>query len=132
MSGDAHDAAFDEDRGGPREPQNMISFPTNWDVHKSTKEVWPWQDAGAHSPGFSVVPSIFVEALFKKAPVPTPSDLTDHTVMTKCLDVTRYMEASLDLLVGEGLFHDEREDGSKVLIVFKHADELERRADRLT
>ena len=37
MSG--HDAAWDEDRGGPRDPLNLISFPMDGNLHKSTKKV---------------------------------------------------------------------------------------------
>ena len=46
------DVGFDEDRGGPRNKNNYLSFPVDGLVFKSTKDILPWVDAGPHeAPG---------------------------------------------------------------------------------
>ena len=63
------EAEWDEDRGGTRNPQNLISFPINGIFHNMTKMVMPWGPAGAHANDRVVVPSAYVERLFRMAPV---------------------------------------------------------------
>ena len=46
------DVGFDEDRGGPRNKNNYLSFPVDGLVFKSTKAIFPWVEAGPHeAPG---------------------------------------------------------------------------------
>ena len=51
-----HEGEWDEDRGGPRDPHNYISYPINGLVHHSTKNVWPWKACGSHDQGRVIVP----------------------------------------------------------------------------
>ena len=74
---------FDEDRGGPRRATNLLSFPSDGDVYLSTKDAWPWDeppvhDVGSTDEGRDVIPSVWIESLFKKAPVPQPRDLKEE------------------------------------------------------
>ena len=74
---------FDEDRGGPRRATNLLSFPSDGDVYLSTKDAWPWDeppvhDVGSTDQGRDVIPSVWIESLFKKAPVPQPRDLKEE------------------------------------------------------
>ena len=68
---------WDEDRGGPRDPLNMISFPTDSQFYKSTKDVLEWAPCGPHDQGRVVLPSVHLERLFRKAPVPDPKKLSN-------------------------------------------------------
>ena len=99
MSG--HDAAWDEDRGGTRDPLNLISFPMEGKFYKSTKKALEWQPCGSHDQGRVVIPAVHVERLFRKAPVPDPRKLDPLKMITRCLDVNNYMAEALDLLVIE-------------------------------
>ena len=85
------DAAWDEDRGGPTDSRNLISFPTGGDFYKATKAALPWSECGAHYEGRHVVASVFIEKLLRKAPVQDPSTFNTDHFMTKCLDVERYL-----------------------------------------
>ena len=84
----SHEAEWDEDRGGPRNPENLISFPKDGMVHQSTVNVIPWADCGAHAPNRVATPSRFVEKLFKMAPVKEPVSLNGLKLMTRCLNVS--------------------------------------------
>ena len=42
------DIAWDEDRGGPLNPSNLISFPKDGPFHTSTAKVLPWEESGPH------------------------------------------------------------------------------------
>ena len=104
---DAHDAEFDEYRGGLRTELCSISFPKEGDVYKATREVWPWAKAGAHDPDRVTVPGIFVEALFSESVVspPTSKALQVHGFLTKCLSEDHFVDA-LQKMIEEGLLHD--------------------------
>ena len=41
------DIAWDEDRGGTRNPLNLISFPNDCQFYKSTKKVFEWAPCGS-------------------------------------------------------------------------------------
>ena len=88
----AHGAEYDEDRAGPRDGNNYVSFPKHGVVHKATKKVWPWDPAGNHEQEERVlVPGVFVEALFAHAPVPKPEDLSPVKFLVKCLSLEAYV-----------------------------------------
>ena len=61
-------AEFDEDRGGPRHEANLISFPEDCDFYKSTLRAWPWRRV-EHEGARQAIASVFVESLFRLAPV---------------------------------------------------------------
>ena len=61
---------WDEDRGGARTRFNLISVPTSSELYQATRDALPWQPSGAHDGDtHRVIPSVSVEALFRKAPV---------------------------------------------------------------
>ena len=95
------DIAWDEDRGGTRNPLNLISFPNDCQFYKSTKKVFEWAPCGPHDQGRVVLPSVQLERLFRKAPVTDPRKLSNMKVMTRCLDVPNFLAGGLDLLIDE-------------------------------
>ena len=125
------EAEWDEDRGGTRNPQNLISFPINGIFHNMTKMVMPWGPAGAHANDRVVVPSAYVERLFRMAPVKDPHNLNQLKIMTRCLDVKNYMADALDLLYEEGLGTAQDDEGNDEEIVYATADDLQKAADKL-
>ena len=129
MSG--HDAAWDEDRGGTRDPLNLISFPMEGKFYKSTKKVLEWQPCGSHDQGRVVIPAVHVERLFRKAPVPDPRKLHPLKMITRCLDVNNYLAEALDLLIDEGLLTELDEDDNEQDKIFETIDDLMEAADKL-
>ena len=125
------DIAWDEDRGGPRDPLNLISFPDGGQFHQSTKNILEWKPCGPHDQGRVVLPSVHVERLFRKAPVNDPKKLNPLKVMTRCLDIQGYMADALDLLVDEGLLKEIDEGGDEQDTVFETIDDLTEKADKL-
>ena len=119
-----HDAQWDEDRGGDRHPHNLISFPTDGDFYKATKNILWWSacERDADATTRALVPSTCIEAIFARAPVYNPNDLTDHSFLTKCLHMSKYMAPALETLIDDGLLHEDDEDGNKRLIKFKNLD----------
>ena len=126
-----HDAAWDEDRGGTRDPLNLISFPMDGKFHKSTEKALEWQPCGPHDQGRVVIPSVHIERLFRKAPVPDPRKLDPLKMITRCLDVNNYMAEALDLLIDEGLLKALDEDGEEQDKIFETIDDLMEAADKL-
>ena len=129
MSG--HDAEWDEDRGGPRNPNNLISFPKDGPFHTSTAKVLPWEDCGPHDQGRVVIPSQYVERLFRHAVVPDPKKLDPLKAMTRCLDITNYLADALDLLIEEGLLEATDEEGDVASKIFEDVNDLQEAADAL-
>ena len=103
---DDHEMEFDEDRGGQRTPKNLVSFPKEGQFHKATRHALPWQDCGGHDQGRMVIPSAYVEGLFRQAPVPDPKSLHTEQFMVKCLGVKEYLSDALQELLNEGLLTD--------------------------
>ena len=128
-----YDARFDEDRGGPEHPDNLISLAKDGRVHRATRKVWPWRPCGAHDQGRAVVPSIFVEALFRKAPVDRSKLGPRPRVLTHCLGVKEYLGEALEKLVDCGLTSEPGVEGEddEVEITFSSPTDLYKKADRL-
>jgi hypothetical protein len=128
------DWAWDEDRSGPRDPQNLISAPVDGLFTQATAKILPWKTPGPHDDPAQrrVIASIYLEQLFRLAPVPHPESLHAHRFMTKCLGLKEYLQAAAQLLVDEGLVRqdnvpdDDREDDELAC-----ADDLVRRADEI-
>jgi hypothetical protein len=127
----SHEAEWDEDRGGPRNPENLISFPKDGMVHQSTVNVIPWVDCGAHAPNRVATPSRFVEKLFKMAPVKEPVSLNGLKLMTRCLNVGSYVDSALEMLVTEGLFEEEDDEGDRHIRTYTDINDLQEAADAL-
>ena len=129
MSG--HDAEWDEYRGGTRNPSNYISFPQGGPFHASTIKVLPWTACGPHDQGRVVVPSQYVERLFRLAPVQDPKKLDPLKVMTRCLDISNYIGDALDLLIEEGLLEETDEEGNTASKIYEDVNDLQEEANRL-
>ena len=107
---------WDEDRGGARTRFNFISVPTSSELYQATREALPWQPSGAHDGDtHMVIPSVSVEALFRKAPVPDPTQLRPEKFIEKCLSLENYIMPALSLLMEQGLFkvNGDEDDSSK-------------------
>ena len=108
-----NDAQWDEDRGGPRSSRNWISFPKGGDFYSCTKNALDWTEPGARDPGRVLVPSVQVEALFRRAPVNNPIPLNTKKFLTHCLDVEGFLKDALQLLIDNGLLTEEDGDGEE-------------------
>ena len=126
------DMEFDENRGGPRHHNNYLSMPESGAFYRATKKIFAWESCGLHDSGRKIVPSICVENIFRKAPVPDPSRLRGKKLLTFCLDTNKFMVDALSLLIDEGLLGIEgtaTEEYSSA--VYAHPDDLLVKADRL-
>ena len=79
----SHGGDWDENFNGTRSPDNLSSFPGEGRLHTATVKVWQWRQSGAHAPGRVVVPSVAVEALFRKAPVTDKEKLNNIKVLSR-------------------------------------------------
>ena len=121
---------WDESRGGPRHPDNLISFPVDDSFYKATKVIMPWRVCGSHDKDRIVIPSRFVERIFRKAAVKDPKELRDFKLMTRTLDI-KYLVDGLELLQSEGLCVTQDEDGDEKAVVFDDIDDFQEAANRL-
>lgn len=122
-----HEGAWDEDRGGPRHGHNLLSFPTGGQLYQATAKVWPWSAPGGHEQeDRRVIPSVYIEGLFARAPVPAANqnELKGYPFMVKCLSWADYMDAALALLLQHGLTKSLDEDDDEVERVFEDPDEV--------
>ena len=125
------DIDWDENRGGTRNPENLISAPDDGTLYLSIKDVLPWTACGAHDTHRMVLPSYHVEQLFGKAPVTDASKLSTMSIMTRCLNITNFLADAVDLLISEGLFEEGDEDGHESTKVYDDIDELMYNANKL-
>ena len=125
------DIMFDEDRGGPRDANNLISFPEGGMVHKSTIDAWAWQQCGSHDEGRVCTPSIYGENLFRMATVSEPATLACHRVLTKCLGVKEFLGDGFECLIQEGMFQTLKDDGTYEIYTYEDNDEVSRHADAI-
>ena len=125
------DIAFDEERGGPRHHNNYLSMPESGAFYRATKKIFAWETCGPHDSGRKIVPSIFVENLFRCAPIPDLSQLRGKRLITFCLDTNRFLVDALSLLVGEGLLRDEEGEQEDDFIVYDYPEDILVKADKL-
>ena len=125
------DMAWDEDRGGPRHADNLVSFPQDGQFYLSTKNVLDWRKCGTHDTARMVVPAVFVEKLFKMAPDKDPSELQEHLFLVKAL-VIAWMAPALGLLMGQGLCTVDGDDtGDADTYEYETPNALQAEADKL-
>ena len=124
---------WDEDRGGARSPNNLLSYPITHQFYRATRRALPWQPpAPGHDPaGRVVVPSAFVETLFREASVPDPKDLLGLLFMDKCLSLQAYILPALELLIDERFLLTGGDDDEATDRIFVDMDELQGAADKL-
>ena len=127
-----NDVEWAETRTAVQDPSNPIAIPIGCPMYLSTHKVIPYEDAPAPYPagGFKTCPSIYVEAVFRNAPVKRPEELTPVKFLVKCL-TAEYMESGLDLLGDEGLFTRRDGDGNEAIHVYRDRDELQEYGDEL-
>ena len=92
---------FDEDRGGGRDPANLLSSPTEEAFYKSTKRAMEWTPRGQTDAGQHVTPSVFVENLFAPATVTDVDGIEGFTLPTRCLDAP-WLQTAVNRLMEEG------------------------------
>ena len=116
------DIIFDEDRGGPRHPSNYLSLPVDGLVHQSTKYILPWSQAGAHeAPGTRVIiPSSYIEKIFKEATVKVTEELKNFTWLTRCLSIN-FLSPAVEVLIVEKLFTKPRDRPRHRPFLHQHA-----------
>ena len=104
-SGTPHDMMWDEDRPspGPRNKNNYLSLPDDGDFYMATDRALPWEPCGSHDANRVVVPGVFIENLFRLAPVPNPSLFKTMMFIDFCLNTVTFMCAALQLLIDNGL-----------------------------
>ena len=124
------DAKFDEDRGGDRTPNNYLSIEAEAAYVRATRKIFPWADAGDHSPGYKVVRSSIVENTFANCPVPSPERLGGTTVLTHCLDAEKYIGPALDVLIDNGLLLEDQDDDESDVVTFATYTQYVRRCHR--
>ena len=92
-SGTPHDMMWDEDRPspGPRDRNNYLSFPEDGEFYLATDRALPWEACGPHDTNRVVVPGVFVENLFRLAPVPDPSQFKTLMFIDFCLHTVTFM-----------------------------------------
>ena len=117
---------FDEDRGGGRDPANLLSSPTEEAFYKSTKRAMEWTPRGQTDAGQHVTPSVFVENLFAPATVTDVDGIEGFTLPTRCLDAP-WLQKAVNRLMEEGLCVD---DSGKI-IEYDDYDALVRAAWKL-
>ena len=125
---------WDEDRGGPRRAENLVSVPRGAMFYVATAQVFPWKESGAHDSSRMTLPVIFVEKLFRLAPAKDPQKLTRHVFMSKCLALREYLAPALTLLVSEGFLKSAgSDDGDTAVHVYAQGEEdkIQEDADRL-
>ena len=127
----AVDARWDEEMTADRSDNALLSTPTEGNFYNATCNALPWMDRDSVSPGRHAVPVVYVNSLFRLAPVTEPKDLGVITALRKTLSVEDYLQPALQLLIDEGLLEEENEEGDMILIVFKTRTELQARADKL-
>ena len=108
---------YDEELGGPRDPNNFLSFPKHGAFHKATARALPWTEGEAAGDARVKVPSVFVEGLFRLAPTGEPEQMHDPnggpeawTMLTHSLGVDEYLSDALELLLAEGLLKNEDDE----------------------
>ena len=127
-----HDAWWTENRpGGAEDPRNLMSFPVDGKIYKSTRKVLPWSLTGAADPNRANLPSAHIERWFKYAKVKNPADLhePDDRFLVKCLGIGEYMDDALEMLIEQGCFEIQGDDGEWEIYVYDELDELNEEAD---
>ena len=89
------------------------------------------REAREYESGRMIVPSVWVEGLFRKASVEAPHSLNTSTdrFLVRGLGLNEFLSDALELLIEEGLLEDEDDDGMSTVVECADAEDLQRRAD---
>ena len=116
---------YAEDRGAPRHGNNPLSFPRKGAFFKATEKVLPWDAPGTHeTEERAILPSAYVEALFRRVKVAHPDKLKPVVFLVKCLGWDEFVGPGLDKLMDEGLLTKQDEGGEDIPVVFDDVNEL--------
>ena len=93
---------WDEDRGGDRTPENYISCPDLARFYISTRKALPWEPS-RHESGRVIIPSVWLENLFRMAKVEGAHSLNSATdrFLVRGLGLKEYLAEAIDLLLDE-------------------------------
>ena len=83
---------WDEDRGGPRDPCNYMSVPTDFEFYRITSLVLPWRQSDHDGQAHQLVPGAYIENLLRKLTVQDTTHLKTHHFNTKCLALSKVNE----------------------------------------
>ena len=86
------DVQWDEDRGGPRDPCNYMSIPTDSEFYRITSLVLPWRQSDHDGQAHQLVPGAYIENLLRKLTVQDTTHLKTHHFNTKCLALSKVNE----------------------------------------
>ena len=89
-----HGAAWDEELGGNRTDNSLLSFPAG-KLFAATRKAWAWTKSGPHAPDRWTIPSWCVEALFEHAPFKSTTEENAVMVMTHTLGLREFLEGAL-------------------------------------
>ena len=123
------DMEYDQNRGNPPVKECLISLARSEDLYQATAMAWPWGDPADGDADYAVLPIVFFETLFRKAPVPDPSALQANPFLTSCLHLHDYIERMLQVIVAEDLLAED--GGSGGVYVFHDRTELQGYADAI-
>ena len=87
----------------------------------------PYEVAADAAPNYRVVPVAFFENVVRKAPVPDPASLRPVHFLTRSMDLYSSVKPMIELLVEEGLIHDDNGD----LVIYDDITKFYARADEL-
>ena len=119
---------WDETLSNEPNAMNYITVPKTDKLYLGTAQAMPWADSGAHAPDNKVIPSAYIERLFKHAQVEAPGDLGTVRVIEKCLGITEYLDEAVGLLIEQGLFYNDQDGTEKV---YDDYDDLCQEADMI-
>ena len=121
------DLEYDEARGNPATPECLSSLEINEELYLATRRVLPYEVAADAAPNYRVVPVAFFENVVRKAPVPDPASLRPVHFLTRSMDLYSSVKPMIELLVEEGLIHDDNGD----LVIYDDITKFYARADEL-
>ena len=116
------DLEYDQDTN-PSKPEVLLSISVDEDLYKATVNALPWEAPADGDATRRVTPSVGLEALLAKAPVPDPSDLDQVEISGSTMAVEALRDA-LEFLVDAGLLTEESEDDDDALKIFSDVTEL--------
>ena len=88
-----------------------LSFSTDDEFYKATRDALPWTDPDSDGlgadPGRMLIPATWVECLFRRSPCRSQSFKDPaqgpFKFLTRCLHLDKYINPNLDLLIEQGL-----------------------------
>ena len=133
---------WDEDRRQITDKQAgkmNLSFSTDDEFYKATRHALPWTDPDSDGfgadPGRMLIPAMWVECLFRKAPTRSTSfkDTAQgpFKFVTRCLHLEKYINPNLDLLIDQGILRTDLPGASEQTRYYQDKNELYTASDKM-